>query len=153
MNRNETEKTMALKMKTDKKIGLRDQIKPPGLMMPDSFEGKVSKKHKMLFLIHKKVLETPVFHTSFMTLSTFSTLCFSTLCFSTLRFSILSVFAFVSFFNVLFFDLFLLYSRIASAFLPGRNCNKKGSRRKDSKMQQQNSCMDLNGLTTLNLSN
>jgi len=36
-------------------------IKPPCLKISGSFEERVSKNHKMLFLIHKKALETVTF--------------------------------------------------------------------------------------------
>ncbi|MBZ3935094.1 hypothetical protein [Methanimicrococcus blatticola] len=92
-------RAMTRKINTDKEIGYGYPIKPPCLTMPDSFEGKVSKKHKMLFLIHKKALETPVFHKTFLTLSTFI--------------SLFSFSAFVSFFGTLFFfDLFSFFTRL-----------------------------------------
>lgn len=92
---------MTRKMNTDKEIGYGYPIKPPCLKMPDSFEGKVSKKHEMLFLIHKKALETSIFQKLFLTLSTFI--------------SILSVSAFVSFFGALFFfDSYSFFSRFFS---------------------------------------
>ncbi|WNY23349.1 hypothetical protein MmiHf6_06560 [Methanimicrococcus hongohii] len=82
---------------------------------------KILKKDK-LFLIHKKALETPVFRTAFLTLSTFITFINSIFAFcisvdisftsvysafaSSFVFSFSSISSFVSHFNKFFYDLF-----------------------------------------------
>lgn len=75
--RNEIEKMMTRKMKTAEMFGIGYAIKPPRMMLPDSFEGKISKKNKMLFRTPKKALETYISQIVFFTLSSFSAFVFS----------------------------------------------------------------------------
>lgn len=135
---------MTRKMRTEEKIGYGYPIKPPSSAIPDSFEGKVSKKHKMLFLIHKKALktETPIFQKTCLTKSTFILT--------------LSISAFVCFFNNLFSVLFSFFSRVFSNFrliLKSGNDTNPTQNSLSSKMLEKCSSKNAYISTTHNIAN
>lgn len=60
---------MTRKMTTDEKLSCGYFIEPIRLTIPDSLEGKVSKKHKTFFYSHKKPMEISFFHMLFLSIS------------------------------------------------------------------------------------